>query len=158
MRYTDLTANEICHSIILTADKTEGVILSELRDEYAVGENNREDFIQRFDNAIRKLGVFCAAAGEDTEVAAKAAAYDRVKSIAHDFVQRATGDAQGILNEAELTDHIQWLEGQLQTTIMSFGGMNLVAYASQLEQMCQTKDAEIALLRQKIAQLQQERN
>lgn len=151
-RYTDLTVNEICNGIISTAEKIEGMSLSELRDEFAVDENNRDDYIQRFDNAIRSLGVFCAVAGADTEVAAKAAAYDRVKQIAHEFVQRCTNGTRGILNESGLTDHLRQMEATFEAVNTPNAATSPAKYIALLEQSVQAKDAELAQLRQQIQQ------
>lgn len=167
MRYTDLTVNEIRNSIIIAAEKTEGIILSELRDEFAAGENNRDDYIQQFDNAIRKLGVFCAVAGADTEVAAKATAYDRVLAVADKFVRSFTQGTGCIPNEAELTKHLE----ESQKALASFKRiqvdaqnmrLNTEQYAlllsdqvAQLSQALQQKNTELAQLQQQLQQKDQ---
>ncbi len=148
--------NAIATDILLAAESLKNVSLDTIREKYCEGENGRDTHLAALNAAVKFLHDFTEDPTTETETMAKAAAYDRVKQIAHEFVQRHTNGTRGILNEAGLTEHLRQMESAFEAAANTAGTPNTAVspaqYITLLEQAVQQKDAEIAALRQQIQQ------
>lgn len=147
--------NAIATDILLTAENLRNVSLDTIREKYCEGENGRDTHLAALNTAVKFLHNFTEDTTTETETAAKAAAYDRVKQIAHEFVQRHTNGTRGILDESGLTEHLKQMESAFEaanTVVSTPTAISPAQYITMLEQTVQAKDAEIAQLRQQIQQ------
>lgn len=151
-----MNINEIATDILLTAENLRNVSLDTIREKYCEGENGRDTHLAALNAAVKFLHNFTEDPTTETEIAAKAAAYDRVKQIAHEFVQRHTNGTRGILDESGLSEHLRQMEAAFEAAANTAGTPNTaistVQYITLLEQTVQQKDTEIAALRQQIQQ------
>ena len=147
--------NAIATDILLAAENLKNVSLDTIREKYCEGENGRDTHLAALNAAVKFLHNFTEDPTTETEIAAKAAAYDRVKQIAHEFVQRCTNGTRGILDESGLTDHLRQMEAAFEsanTVVSTPTAISPAQYITLLEQTVQRKDTEIAQLRQQIQQ------
>ena len=152
-----MNKNEIAHELICIANDVKGLTPAQVKEGYAIGENNRDSFLAKFDQAVTELAAFA----QQSETAAKAAAYDKIKNRLNGFVQQLTAGKNCVPSEAVLNDTIEKLIGsftssataQQQTAAVL---MQPIAYARKLEQQLVAKDNEIAAKAAEIEQLKQQ--
>ena len=147
--------NAIATDILLAAENLKNVSLDTIREKYCEGENGRDTHLAALNAAVKFLHNFTEDPTTETEIAVKAAAYDRVKQIAHEFVQRHTNGTRGILDESGLSEHLRQMEAVFEsanTVVSTPTAISPAQYITLLEQTVQQKDTEIAQLRQQIQQ------
>ena len=152
-----MNKNEIAHELICIANDVKGLTPAQVKEGYAVGENNRDSFLAKFDQAVTELARF----SQQNETAAKAAAYDKVKARLNDFVQKLTGGKNCVPTEAVVNDTIEKLVASFTTSTAAQQQaatvlMQPIAYARKLEQQIVSKDNELAAKNAEIEQLKQQ--
>ena len=147
-----MKTNNIAQKLILTAEGLSGVSLEQIRNDYAVNENNRKDYLTEFDKAVEKIRSLIGGTTDSADVtAAKAAAYDRTKELVGQFAAKFN---KPVTCEAELDEVLQILFTQYEKDATAFGGVNPIQYAQNLSELCRAKDKEIATLKQQLQSLQ----
>lgn len=151
-----MNKNELAHELICVANDVKGMTPAQVKEGYAVGENNRDEFLAKLDTAVTELARF----SQQTETTAKAAAYDKVKARLNDFVQQLTGGQNCVPTEAVVNDTIEKLVASFTTSTAAQQQaatilMQPIAYARKLEQQLVAKDNEIAAKTAEIEQLKQ---
>ena len=146
--------------LALNFEADTSITIADLKSAYVAAEDKfKVEAATNFDSKVSEVQKLLGTMSSDTEIIAKAAAYDRVKQIAHEFVQRCTNGTRGILNEAGLSDHLKQMEAAFEaanTVVSTPTAISPAQYITLLEQTVQQKDAEIAQLRQQLQQKEAE--
>ena len=150
--------------LALNFEADTSITIADLKSAYVDAEDKFKDAAAA--NFDRKVGAIQKLLGTvgDTQVAAKAAAYDRVLAVADNFVRNFTQGTGHIPNEVELTKHLEesqkaladfkTIEANAKTMRLSTEQYALMLndQVTQCVQTIQAKDAEIAQLRQQLQQ------